>query len=391
MRGLSVAALALVASACSVPSARDNFSATAEIVRAKAGAGLEWRRDPAADAEARERAAALLADGVTLDEAVAIAFLTSPALQISVEQLAISRAELLAAVTPPNPTAIVGSRKVGGNLSAFYPDRSISVGVLQSLLSLLSMPDRVGIARRDLERARAETAQQAVTHAAQVVEAWIEHSAAVQIHALAQQGIEGVDPVRAELDEATTRARLGELMGVSGWRDDWQVVGTLPSPPATDPEGAAVEDLAMQQRLDLQAATRAVDVRLKTLAMRRRFRWLNQLDIGLFRDKAIGGTAFTGPSVVVEIPLFDQRLAQLLQADSELQIALRRLEVLRLAARTEIRVHAAELRAIRRQLSPLQGEAAPADPLYVEVLREYWRARSALAAAAGDWNGLSGL
>src|SRR5688572_18151739 len=169
----------LVLTACSVPSPRDNVEAASELVRPRTRAALEWRRDPAADASARTRATELLNGDLTLEAAVAVAFLVNPSLQVALEQLAISRARLVAAVTPPNPVGVIGSRKPGGDLAAFYPESAISIGVLISLIDLLSMPDLVAIARHDLQRARFETAQFAVTHAAKVVEAWLEYSAAL--------------------------------------------------------------------------------------------------------------------------------------------------------------------------------------------------------------------
>jgi cobalt-zinc-cadmium efflux system outer membrane protein len=155
-------------------------------------------------------------------------------------------------------------------------------------------------------------------------------------------------------------------------------------------------------------------MRLRVLAMQRRFRWLNQLDLGVFRDKAIGGTAFTGPNAVIEIPLFDQRQAQLLAADAELRSVLRTLESVRASARAEIRTHALEMRLTRALLESTQGAIIPnqqammlslgnaADPDDAErlgmrltmlgtqeeeqgLLRDYWRARSALALSLGDW------
>ena len=229
------------------------------------------------------------------------------------------------------------------------------------------------------------------------------------------------DVIRSELAAATARGKLGELMGVTGWRDDWQVTVRLPAVPDTDPDAATLEAAAMQQRLDLLAAAKAVEARLRVLATKRRFRWLNQLELGLFRDKAIGGTSFTRPNAVVEIPLFDQRQSQLLQTDAELRIAMRQLEAAQIAARTRIRLHVAELRAFRQQLQLLDREvflparrqvasqagtgADPAAPerlrrrqatladeaTWVRVVLEYWRTRSALALAAGDWNAISGL
>jgi cobalt-zinc-cadmium efflux system outer membrane protein len=385
---------------------------------------------------------------------VAVAFLLHPGLQLSLEELQISRAQLIAALTPPNPVAIIGTRKPGGDLAAFYPERALSIGVLQNVIGLLSIPDRAAVARHDLERIRYDVAQQSVTHAALVVEAWLEYSAALQIDDLQERGLAAAraafdsvavaaandgslapdlamvgaeqsaamgNLIQSELAAATARGKLGELMGVTGWRDDWQVVVRLPAVPVADPDSSALEAEAMQQRLDLLAASRLVDARLRLLASKRRFRWLNQLEFGVFRDKALGGTSFTGPNAVVEIPLFDQRQSQLLQADAELRIALRQLEAAQLAARTRIRLHIAELHAFRQQLQLLDSEVllparrqvaaeagAGADPAapdrlrrrqatladeatWVRVVLEYWRTRSALALAAGDWNAISGL
>lgn len=386
---------ALALTACAIPKARDNARATAELVSTRSRANLEWRRDKAADESARARATELLKSDLTLEGAVGVAFLVNPDLQVALEQLAISRSRLVGAITPPNPVAVIGSRKPGGDLAVFYPERAVSIGVLMNVIALLNMPDRVAVAKLDLQRARFSTAHVAFAHAGQVIEAWLEYSAAQktwQQHEGA--GVEAAgssEAISAELAAAMARAKLGQLMGVTGWRDDWKVAVGLPLPPPSDPDGVAIEAAAMKQRLDLLAAEKAVDTRLRTLAMQRRFRWLNTLEFGMFRDKALGGTSFTGPNAVVEIPLFDQRVAQVLEADSELHIAVRQLEALQIAARTEIRIHVAELKAMRRQLQGFDGVGVAENPAYEAVVLEYWRARSALAFSAGDWAAISGL
>jgi cobalt-zinc-cadmium efflux system outer membrane protein len=448
-----VCVAALAATACTLPSSRDNVAAAAQLVATQTRAALEWRRDPEADQAARKRAEVLLEGGLTLDEAIGVAFLTSPDLQLSLEQLEISRAQLVAAVTPPNPVAIIGTRKPGGDLAAFYPDRSVSMGVLQNVMALLNIPDRSAIARHDLQRVRFETAQHATSHAAQVAQAWLEYSAAMQIDALRKRSVAAAraafdtivvraangsittlqvavernsvfaiesSAIRSELDVATARARLGGLLGVTGWRDDWRIDAVLPPLPAADPDLAAVEAEAMQRRFDLQAAAKTVDARLRVLAMQRRFRWLNQLEVGVFRDRAIGGTDFTGPNAVIELPLFDQRQAALLNADAELRSGMRGLESATQTARNEIRLHAAEMLTTRRLLEQFEHDIKPnqqqiaaglgsssdpgeperlrlrmsmlsAEEDYAGLLRDYWRARSALALAAGNWVALSGL
>jgi outer membrane protein TolC len=443
--------LLLLAGGCSVPSARDNAAAASSLVEGKVPAPLTWRRDPDADRAARETAEQLLVDGLTLQESIGVAFLASPTLQLAFEQLEISRAELVAATRPANPVVVIGSRDPGGDLAAFYPERTISIGVLQNVISLLSIPDRRAYARHNLERVRYEVAQQAGGHAAQVAEAWYRYNAARQLVDLHQRsfntirtaldnltvmaangeaaatdvaqgrnelfGVEGgLD--RAQLQAAEERANLASLLGIAGWRDDWEIAGVMPALPVADPDAAVIEAAAMRGRFDLLAAQKSVDMRLRQLAMQRRFRWLSEFEIGVFRDKALGGTPFTGPNAAFEVPLFDQRQAAVLQADAELRSAMRQLEAVALEARRQIRSNAQVVAAMRRlgerytrdilpnheriaallgsgdpgELTRLNGRLAmlEAQREQVAVLRDYWVARSALAHSAGDWQRLSG-
>lgn len=450
---LTLGMAVLLAAGCATPGKRENLDAAARLVSAQVPAALEWRLDAGADRDARQRAEDLLADGLTLEEAIHVAFLASPELQVELEKLEISRAEFLAATAAPNPVLVVGSRQPNGALSSFYPDRTISVGVLESVIELLKLPGRRAAARRDLERARHEAANSAVRLAAEVAQSWIDYCAALQLAALREQSAairqvayqnlraardagddvsdeevmsqymdllaENADGIRAKLEVARARAELGQRLGITAWRDDWTVLPGLPALPDTDPVPAAAELAALSRRLDLQAANEAIEARLRVLANQRRFGWLNQLDLGVFREQVTGGTTFTGPTVVMEVPLFDQRFAGLLEADARLRAEYRGLEVLQVSARAEIRRHAAEMSAARqldeqleREILPFQRrrQAAPAgsDPddqvrmgqrlellsseaTRIVCLRDYWRARSAMALAAGDWGALSGL
>jgi multidrug efflux system outer membrane protein len=389
----SLLAVTLVLAGCALPTARENVDAAADLVRTRTRANLEWRRDPAADLAARKRAEELLASELTPEAAVGVAFLVHPSLQLALEKLAISRSALVKAMTPPNPVGIIGSRKPGGDLAVFYPERAISIGVMINVIGLLTIPDNAAIARLDLQRVRYEQSQEVAEHAALVVQSWLEYSAALrywqQFEGAPEKSREAID---AEMDAATKRARLGGLMGVAGWHDDWKLSVSLPAAPATDPDPSIVEATAMKQRLDLLAAAQQVDVRLRTLGMQRRFRWVNQLDVGMFRDKALGGTPFVGPNAGLGIPVFDQRIAEILEADASLHAAVRTLEAAQINARTEIRVSQAAFKATRQHLDLFTGDAASfEDPAYVSALLDYWRARSALAFTAGDWAAISGL
>jgi outer membrane protein TolC len=220
------------------------------------------------------------------------------------------------------------------------------------------------------------------------------------------------------LDAAEERASLEALLGIAGWRDYWQLAGELPPLPGADPDAAAVEAAAIAGRFDLQAGQKAIEMRLRQLSSQRRFRWLNQLEIGVFRERALGGTPFTGPTAAVELPLWDQRQEAVLAADAELRSAMRQLEVTVIEARRQIRSNSATVATMRRlvqrydrdvlpehqraaaelgagypgELERLNGRLAMLDAQreHIGLLRDYWVARSALAQAGGDWLALHG-
>ena len=199
----------------------------------------------------------------------------------------------------------------------------------------------------------------AATTTNQKLENWVAHWARI----LEPDRIEWCDGSDEEWE------RLAQLLGLAGWRDDWKVSGGLPPLPSADMDAVALEAAAVGKRLDVQAAEQAVDARLKNLALTRHFRWLNQLDIGVFRDQVSGGTSFTGPNAVVEIPLFDQRQAQLLEADAQLRTALRTLESVRINARAEIRINAADMRGARLILDAFERVAMPKLARFTQVVR----------------------
>ncbi len=131
----------------------------------------------------------LLDGGLTLDEAVAVSFLISPDLQLSLEKIEVARSDLVAAGTPPNPLLVIGMRDTGGNFSAYYPSDNLSVGILQNVIGLLNMPDRMAVAGHELERARLESAQRITTHGVLVAQSWLEYSAALRVQELRNRSV----------------------------------------------------------------------------------------------------------------------------------------------------------------------------------------------------------
>ena len=253
---VAAALLCTLLVACTTPSSRETVASTAQLVAEQSGTAFQWRHTAVADAEALRSIDPLLAGGITAQKAIAIACLASPEVQLALERLEISRSELVAASTPPNPLLVAGARESGGSLAAFYPGRTVSVGVLQNVLGLLNLPSRRRIAQRELSRMRLETADRIIGLAAEVNQAYLEYVAAQRVlvlreHAVAAarvahdtmvvgvangKGYTTLDlalernavfaaesgVIRARLDANTLRAKLAQLMGIAGLRDSWQ-------------------------------------------------------------------------------------------------------------------------------------------------------------------------
>lgn len=450
---LAGAVLASVLSGCSTPGPREASDvAVSQAARETAGVRAKWRRSSADDVRLKAEIAPLLADGLSVADSVAIALLANPELQLAFERLEISRADLVAASTLPNPVLIMGSREPGGHLAPFYPQQTVSIGLLENILGLISIPAKRRVAQADLRRAQVDLADRIVAHAAQVSLAYLEYVSARRVLELRElstaaattavdiitvnvangRGSAPADLVvernalfsnqsqlrRAQLQVVTARERLGQLMGIAGISDDWDATDELQPLPASDPDIQGLEERAFAQRLDMRVAREVIATRIETLRTQRRFSWLGAFELGLFREGQSSQIRFTGPNAVLELPLFDRRQSQLLASDSQLRSALRQTELLAQQARNELRTHAAELQATRTlylnyrdQLVPRQrwllSQMRSADPSdlgrlrlrlssiaaeeeAVGYLRDYWRARGALARAAGDWSGLLG-
>ncbi|MGE6696390.1 TolC family protein [Hyphomonas sp. NPDC076900] len=170
-RVLGPGLLLLTVSACASVQPDAGFPDISKVVEARTGAAPVWTRSQASRAEADAAADRLLEERVGMDEAVAVAFLTSPRLQAELEVLGIARADLISSVLPPAPFLEV-SRPASGN--------TLSLDVSASLLDLIFWPQRARAGKAAMEAAQARAAAALADAAADVRIAFIEHIAAVQ-------------------------------------------------------------------------------------------------------------------------------------------------------------------------------------------------------------------
>jgi glycine/D-amino acid oxidase-like deaminating enzyme len=100
---------------------------------------FEWNAQPATADHAR--VATMLQDDLTADEAVAIAMVNSPRLQVTLAELGIARADLIDASTISNP---VFEAELRFPAAPYHP---FELSIAQSLIDLIQLPRRRALGR----------------------------------------------------------------------------------------------------------------------------------------------------------------------------------------------------------------------------------------------------
>lgn len=174
----------------------------------------------------------------------------------------------------------------------------------------------------------------------------------------------------------------------------------------------------MVQRLDVAAARKRIEALQKSLGITEGTRLFpGGIDIGVDTEKNPDRSRVTGPSIDVELPIFDQGQARVATLQAQLRQAQDRLAALAIDVRSEIRENR-EILEGRRQLADtyrqtllpqrvsilklsqeqynfmLKGsydlllakqQEIGAERAYIQTWRDYWTARAELEKAVGGF------
>jgi cobalt-zinc-cadmium efflux system outer membrane protein len=413
------------------------------------GQPLLWRDTSSSEGAAAAEAASatvaeLLAQPLDADAAVRIALLNNPSLQQSFQELGIAQAELVQAGLLRNPVLSAAAMPAVG--AAASPKYEFDVAA--SLMDLLLRPSRGRIAGAQIEEAKLHSAAAVVTLAADVRAAWVAIVGARQTTRVLDGVVQAADAsaafaarlhdagnlsdldltaeralaaqaraewLRARADEIVPRERLARLLGLGG-RGAFTLRDGLPPLPATDPDRDEVLALASRQRLDLAAARQEQVALREALETARAFRWFGDVQVGAAASKDSGESYFVfGPSASLELPIFDQKQAQLARLEAQLERSRLHADAVALDVASEVRAALDQLQAQRELATHLQSALVPlrervvalsqqqydfmqigtfelllakqAEVLayrdYVLAVRDYWLAFAALEHAAG--------
>jgi outer membrane protein TolC len=145
---------------------------------------------------------------------------------------------------------------------------------------------------------------------------------------------------RAEQTQAATREQLTRALGL--WGEQARLLAqrlpaNLPDLPAAPLEQADIEQSAMAQRLDVQAARQAALQTAHNLGLTRSTRFVNVLELGLLRSTSNELPSQRGWEVSVELPLFDGGGARVAKAEAVYAQSLHQAAFVAINARSEVR------------------------------------------------------
>jgi outer membrane protein, heavy metal efflux system len=438
-----LAALVLAAPLAGCVPKEAGFPDVARAVQERTGYRILWNRGGEADAEVASRVSALLARSLGADEAVQIALLRNRGLQATYEELMIAQSDVVQAGLLRNPV-------LSGSLR-FPIDRAgvpnFELGVEQDFLDVLLIPARKRLASSAFEAAKLRVGSEVMRLAADVRVAYFTLQGAQQMAAMRRTIAEAaeasvdlaqrqhdagnisdldyageqalyeqirLDLARSEGEILVVRERLIRLLGLFGEDVRFTLPDRLPDLPAADPPLERLEALAIARRLDVAAAREEVQVSAHQLALASGSRFLAG-GVGASFEREPDGARVVGPTARLELPLFDQKQAQLARLEAELRQRRERLAALAIDARSEVREARGRVLVTRniaahyhRVVIPLRERIVALSQLhydamllgvyqllmakqsevnayreYIEAVRDYWIARSDLARATG--------
>lgn len=435
-----IIALPLIAAGCASTNPKTAFSDVNTTVNARLGQTVQWGHTN----EVVQAVSSLLRTNLTAQSAVTIALLNNRSLQATFEEVGISQAELAQASRLHNITLAGSWRLPNRPPSAVDAEYSASA----DFLDLLTLPARKKIAARNLEQTKLEVADKVLQLATEAQKAFYELQAQMEIvkrlativevndaqvdvaqrqydagnindgelhnqQATANQA--HLDLMRAKAEVKTDRERLNRLLGLSSDQINWQIADELPLLPEKEMPLENLESLAISQRLDLAAERKQLESITASLRMKKNTRFFPGVTIGVDTERTPDGQRVTGPTLDLELPLFDQGQPAVAKLAAQFQQARDTYLAHEINARSEVRENLDALLAAReaaefsqKHLLPLRREILRDTQLQynamqkgnfelltakereqnseqtnVEALRDYWLARVALERAVG--------
>ena len=358
--------LILVITGCAQVPKEAGFNDVKGLVGQRVDYNLRWNQENEADREVEKAIDELLKNELTPEAAVQIALLNNSNLQAVYEDLGITQADVVEAGLLENPVLFGQVR---------FPSRSeestnYEFGITQNFLNILMLPARKKLSAIRFEQVKLHVADKVIQLAAEVQKSYFSAMGAKQIRnmrneitiaarnsfELAQRlhsagnisdlelATENAHLQQMQLELANSelvlfdaREQLTRLMGLWGPQTNWRLPEQLPDIPANEIPLERLESVAIENRLDLAAEKKGVEALAQALGITIDWRWVGQIEVGVSRERETDRTWVTGPELAIELPIFNQRQADIARLEAQLRRSQKRLTAQAIEIRSEIR------------------------------------------------------
>lgn len=353
----------LVLAGCASFTPDGGFAVVEQSAEQQLDKQLTWAKTEDDRALIAEQVNGLLAQALSVDDAVQIALLNNPGLQAAFDQLGITEAERVQAGRIANPGFSFGRLEKGSEVEY---ERGLHV----NLARLIAMPMTSGMEAKRFEQVQRQTSLAVFELATQTRKAYYHAVAAQerlgfmqQVMAAAQTGAElarrlaavgnystlqqaqeqsfyadaSLNLIRAEQARVQSREQLTRLLGLWGEQIDFRLPERLPELPARAEPLPDVERLAMRQRLDIQAMRLDAERLASNLGLSKSTRLINVLELGVVNNRSNEEPTQRGYEISVELPLFDWSGAKVAKAEAMYRQMLNRAAETAINARSQVR------------------------------------------------------
>jgi cobalt-zinc-cadmium efflux system outer membrane protein len=359
-------ALVLFAAGCAQIPKEAGFNEVQGLVEERVDYRLQWNQETEADRDVEKSIEQLLQNELTPEAAVQIALLNNRNLQAVYEDLGITQADVVEAGLLENPVLFGQAR---------FPDKSsednnYEFGITQNFLNILMQPSRKKLSTIRFEQVKLQVADAVIQMVAEVRKAYFMVLGARQIRDLRNEialaagnsfelarrlhsagnisDLElatekahfeqsRMELVRSETTLLDEREHLTRLMGLWGSQTNWRLPQQLPDIPSTEMPLEHVASMAIENRLDLAAERKAVEALAQALGITIDWRWVGQIEVGISRERETDRTWVTGPSLAIELPIFNQHQADIARLEAQLRRSQKRLTAQAIDIRSEVR------------------------------------------------------
>lgn len=353
---------------CTTFSNDGGFGSVEQTTRERINKDVKWARSDAERSALQTRVSELLAKPLSVDDAIQVALYNNRGLQAAFFDLGISEAELVQAGRLPNPHfSMLRASKPENGIREYKIEQALTFNIF----ALITMPLAVEVEKRNfaqtqrlatIEVARlaaearqvyftavaAEESERYLRKVKQAAEAGAElarRMAQVGNFSKLRQAREqafyadaALNLARAQQSAVSARERLARVLGVVE-RSQIQLPNRLPDLPKDPNELGELEQLALDQRLDLQAIRLETEALAKNLGLTQATRFINVLEVGPARvlEGERNSGYKKGYEISFELPIFDWGGAKVAKAEAVYMQAVERAAEVATNARSEVR------------------------------------------------------